>query len=219
MHSHDAPENPADYWEERYAAAPVWSGRVNATLADVLADLAPGTALDLGCGEGADALWLAEHGWRVTAVDIAPSAITRATAAARAAGVGEDRVRYRVVDLAAPGDLEEAAGGTVDLVTASFLHSPVELDRIAALRRAAALVAPGGRLFILTHAAPPPWASGLEHAGHRFLTPQEDLAALDLDATAWTVEVAELRARAATAPDGTPAELLDGVVLLLRHRV
>lgn len=216
MHTHDAAENPAAYWEDRYAAAPVWSGRVNPTLAEVLADLPLGSALDLGCGEGADALWLAQRGWRVTAVDIAPSAIARASAAARAAGLGEERVRYRVVDLAAPGDLESAAGGAVDLVTASFLHSPVELDRIAALRRAATLVAPGGHLFILTHAAPPSWASGLEHAGHRFLTPQEDLAALDLDATVWTVELAELRARAATAPDGTPAELLDGVVLLRR---
>lgn len=222
MHAHDhndsAAPSPAAYWEERYAAAPVWSGRVNRTLADVLDGLepAPGTALDLGCGEGADALWLAERGWRVTAVDIAPSAIARASAAARAAGVDENNLRYAVVDLDAPGELEREVGAPVDLVTASFFHSPVELDRITVLRRAARLVAPGGHLFILTHAAPPAWASGLDHVGHRFLTPDEEFAALGLDASEWTALLTETRARAATAPDGTPTELLDGVLLLRR---
>lgn len=224
MHAHDAETDPAAtspaaYWEDRYAAAPVWSGRVNRTLASVLdsLDLAPGIALDLGCGEGADALWLAERGWRVTAVDIAPSAIARASAAARAAGVDENRLRYAVVDLDAPGELEREVGAPVDLVTASFFHSPVELGRVAVLRRAAALVAPGGHLFILTHAAPPPWAAAPEHAGHRFVTPAEDLAALALEASDWTTLIADTRPRAATAPDGTSAELLDGVLLLRRR--
>jgi SAM-dependent methyltransferase len=215
MHDSHTPTDPAAYWEGRYATAPMWSGRVNRTLAEVVEPFAPGTALDLGCGEGADALWLAERGWRVTAVDIAPSAIARATDAARAAGWDDDRARFVVVDLDEPGALEAEAPGPFDLVTASFLHSPVELNRVAALRRAAALVAPGGRLVVLSHAAPPPWASGLDHAGHRFSNPEDDLEALDLGPD-WTVELAEVRKRAAAAPDGTPAHLLDGVIVARR---
>lgn len=215
MHESDASTDPAAYWEGRYSTAPMWSGHVNRTLADVVAAYPPGTALDLGCGEGADALWLADHGWRVTAVDIAPSAVARATDAARAAGWDDDRARFAVVDLDDEGALETEAPGPFDLVTASFLHSPVELNRVAVLRRAATLVAPGGRLVVLSHAAPPPWASGLDHAGHRFSSPADDLKALDLGAN-WSVEIVEVRERAATAPDGSPAELLDGLVVVRR---
>ena len=80
-HEHDgldAGEDLAGFWEERYASADaVWSGRVNATLAEVVSTLAVGRALDLGCGEGGDAIWLAQQGWQVTAVDVSPTAIAR----------------------------------------------------------------------------------------------------------------------------------------------
>ena len=65
------PTRPLDFWEERYASkSQIWSGRPNSTLVELIGHRAPGRALDLGCGEGGDAIWLAERGWQVTAVDI-----------------------------------------------------------------------------------------------------------------------------------------------------
>lgn len=203
---------PAEYWEHRYADAErMWSGRPNPTLVDVVTSLTPGRALDLGCGEGADTIWLARQGWDAVGLDISPTAVRRASSAAAASGVAADRARFVAHDLAEWDD--EAA---YDLVTASFLHSPVALDRTAALRRAAARVAPGGRLLIVSHAAPPPWASAEHVRDHVFLGPADEVAELSLDPAEWTVELAEVRSRQATAPDGRPAHLDDGVVMLRR---
>ena len=86
-------------WEERYGASAVWTGKVNAHLPQWLKNhpQAPtGTAIDLGCGEGADAMWLASHGWRVTGVDFARAAIDRASAEARIRGLD---VTWEVADL------------------------------------------------------------------------------------------------------------------------
>jgi 2-polyprenyl-3-methyl-5-hydroxy-6-metoxy-1,4-benzoquinol methylase len=75
-------------WDERYSEhAQMWSGRPNGTLLVEVVALTPGTALDVGCGEGGDAVWLAEHGWRVTGLDVSQAALTRAQTAARARGV------------------------------------------------------------------------------------------------------------------------------------
>lgn len=202
---------PATFWEQRYADADrVWSGRPNATLVDVAGALPPGRALDLGCGEGADAIWLAGRGWDVTGVDISPTAVARAVDAAHAAGLD---ARFLAADLAT-----FATDELFDLVTASFLHSPVALDRADALRRAAERVAVGGRLLVITHAAPPPWASAEHVRGHVFISPADDLAALALDPRAWTTEIADVRTRDAVAPDGSRAQLEDGVVLVRRVR-
>ena len=82
-------------WEEHYTAKPqVWSGRVNARLAEVVPQIAGTRALDLGCGEGTDAIWLAEHGWTVTAVDISDTALARARAAAVDRGLA-DRIDFQ----------------------------------------------------------------------------------------------------------------------------
>jgi SAM-dependent methyltransferase len=204
---------PAQFWEARYADSErVWSGRPNQALVDVLSDLPPGRALDLGCGEGGDAVWLAGRGWRVTGVDISPTAIARARAAATAAGV--PTIRWEAHDLASwRGD------DSYDLVTACFLHSPVELRRTEVLRHAASLVAPGGHLLIVSHADYPPWASESHGAHeHRFLTPAEEIDELDLRPGEWDVEIAETRRRETTGPDGEPAVLDDVVVLLTRRR-
>lgn len=207
----DPHADPVEHWEERYAGeGPIWSGRVNTQVAAVAADLPPGSALDLGSGEGADAIWLAEQGWQVTAVDISATALRRAAQAAAEKGLAADRIDWIEADLAS---WEPA--GPYDLVAASFLHSRLEFPRTAVLRRAAATVAAGGHLLLVTHAAPPPWAEGLDEHTHHFVTPEEEVAALDLSSD-WCTVIAQERTRSATGPNGEEAELTDAVVLLRR---
>ncbi|HSN11624.1 MAG TPA: class I SAM-dependent methyltransferase [Propionibacteriaceae bacterium] len=207
------PSGPSDFWEERYSSSErVWSGRVNAAVVQVVSPLEPGRALDLGCGEGGDVIWLAQRGWEVTGVDISQTAIRRAQAAAREAGIAEERVELEAADLAT-----WVPAGTYDLVTASFLQSPVHLPREEILRRAAQHVGRGGRLLVVAHAAMPPWAQDHAHHHDDLPTPEEQVAAMGLDT--WTVEVAEVRAREATGPDGSQVVLEDTIVCLRRPDV
>jgi SAM-dependent methyltransferase len=205
-----------DFWDDRYLANErMWSGHVNAVLAEVAADLPPGRVLDLGCGEGGDAVWLATRGWRVTAVDVSAAALERTAAAAAAAGVA-DRVRVQQHDLDAT-----FPAGEFDLVSAQFLQSPLAFAREEVLRRAARAVAPGGSLLVVAHAEPPPWAWRYHDAPHpmpAFPTPDGDLAALHLDVAgaAWTVLRCATAHREATGPDGETGELVDSVVLVRR---
>ncbi len=194
-------------WEEHYAAKPqVWSGRVNARLAETVPTLAGTRALDLGCGEGADAVWLAEHGWTVVAVDVSETALERAGAAASARGVA-DRIDFQCHDLTS-----SFPRGSFDLVSAQFLHSTVEMDRSDILRRAAAAVAPGGVLLIVDHAAAPPWATKMHH--HEFPTAEEVVAGLGLD-EGWEKQIRSVE-RSARGPEGQEVTLLDNVILLRR---
>ncbi len=209
-----ADRSPEQFWEGRYRDTErVWSGRPNAALVDAASVLAPGRALDLGCGEGADAIWLARHGWTVTGVDISPTAVARARREADNQQVGA-ATRFISKDLST----WEPDDGPYDLVTASFLHSPVEVPRTAILRRAATQVTAGGHLLIVSHAAPPPWIDLAEHPGHSFVSPAQDYVELDLDGQQWWVITAETSTRSALAPSGEPAELVDGVLLLQRRR-
>ena len=123
MSPHDD-QTAQEYWEAHYGERErIWSGRVNAQLPGILAGVVPGRALDLGCGEGGDAVWLAENGWQVTAVDISETAIGRAAAAADARGV-RDRIEFERHDLS-----DTFPEGTFDLISAQFLHSTVRLER------------------------------------------------------------------------------------------
>ncbi|TCU43783.1 tRNA1(Val) A37 N6-methylase TrmN6 [Curtobacterium sp. PhB25] len=223
MHAHetttDGVGSARDWWEQRYAERDgIWSGRVNAVLADVAGALptAPGggarRALDLGCGEGGDVVWLAEQGWDALGVDLSVTAIERGSRASVSAGV-EERTAFVAADLAT---WETAA--RFGLVTASFLQSwPVEIPRAEILRRATGFVAGGGHLLVTAHAAPPHDDLPAEMREYRFPTPDEDLTALQLDGS-WDVVAAELRPRTATTPDGDPHEVLDSVVLVRRAR-
>lgn len=220
-------EQPADFWENRYASSDrVWSGRANATLVDVVAGMTPGRSLDLGCGEGGDVIWLAQHGWQAAGIDISPTAIAHAREAATALGLGADRASFESADLDRLGasDTLGASGGIphldaapFDLVTACFLQSPVALAREQVLRRALELIAPAGRLLIVAHAAPPPWSGLGQRHPDGMPQPADDLAALSLDPALWDVELAEVRQRAATGPDGEHAVLDDGVLLVRRR--
>ena len=127
MTSPDPRPTAAEYWQNRYLEnGRSWSGNVNAALAREVAALSPGTALDLGSGEGGDALWLARNGWRVTAVDIAPAALAIGAAAQQPG----DTITWVAADLS-----EWHPPIEYDLVTACFLHSTVDLPRERILRR------------------------------------------------------------------------------------
>ena len=136
-------------WEARYGAAPVWSGRVNEPLRAWSEAHPPSTgsrALDLACGEGGDALWLASQGWNVTGVDFAAAAIARALAVAANQGL---EVEWIAADVTAWEPPSEFA-----LVTLSFFHEALEVRR-AAWTVAASALAEGGTLLITGHAPDP----------------------------------------------------------------
>jgi 2-polyprenyl-3-methyl-5-hydroxy-6-metoxy-1,4-benzoquinol methylase len=150
-HEHDHDESASffepDAWEERYSGdEDVWSGQPNPQLVAEATGLTPGTALDVGCGEGGDVIWLAQQGWRVTGADFSAQGLARAARHAKAAGVA-DRVDWWQVDAREIS----GKGRSYDLVTTHFLHPPGgRMPDI--VRRLAAMVAPGGHLLVVGHA-------------------------------------------------------------------
>ncbi|QES50237.1 SAM-dependent methyltransferase [Streptomyces venezuelae] len=212
-HSHSHPHSPAaeeEFWDARYGQSDrIWSGRPNAVLVREAADLAPGRALDLGCGEGADVVWLARQGWQVTGTDISGVALGRAAEHVAEAGVA-DRVDLRQHDLGV-----SFPAGEFDLVSACFLHTPGEMPRELILRRAAAAVAPGGTLLVAGHAGPPSWDPDT-HRGFPFPTPEEVLEQLELPDGKWEVLVCAEHEQTMTAPDGSPGTRPDNALKVRR---
>ena len=137
-------EPPA--WEDRYAGEErMWSGQPNPQLVAEAAGLSPGTALDVGCGEGGDVVWLARQGWRVTGADFSANGLARAARHAEEAGVA-DRTDWWQVD----ARTFAADGRSFDLVTTHFLHPP-DGGIVEVTRRLAGAVAPGGHLLVVGH--------------------------------------------------------------------
>lgn len=215
-----------DYWEELYAGtADRWSGRPNAPLISLLQDqrgkAAPasgaevlGTALDIGCGEGADAIWLAEQGWETLGVDVSATAVGRAESAARRADVPAGRLRFR-----SDGALGIPTDARFDLVCVSYLHAPSQDRREDLLVRASEHVAPGGRLFLLSHVL-----DG-EHdhdgatsaaASQEGVTSWADAESLGLDPVQWRVLRTAEPSRAVVIPGGDVIERADHALLLQR---
>lgn len=151
-HGHgQAPDDDEDFfeaagWEERYAGdAQRWSGRPNPALVEEAGRLVPGTALDVGCGEGGDVIWLAQQGWQVTGADFSAAGLARAARHAETAGAAE-RCDWWQVDARE----FEAGGREFDLVTTHYLHPPD--GRIVEITgRLAGAVAPGGHLLVVGH--------------------------------------------------------------------
>lgn len=196
------------FWDEKYREQDqLWSGAPNGLLVVEAADLAPGRALDLGCGEGADAIWLAERGWLVSAVDISRVALDRA--AAHGASVA-GKVTWTHVDLT----VTAPPAGPFDLVAALYSTIPHEPEHTA-LRRLLAAVAPGGTLLVGGHDLTD---HQHEHAGSPFdpsdyYTPDEIAELLD---ETWTVQTNETRPRVSPTPPG--AGHIKDVVLRARRR-
>ncbi len=199
----------AAFWEPHYQARTgATSGRPGAVLSDVVASLAPGRALDLGCGLGDDAIWLATRGWRVTGVDVSATAVARANARAEALGLAAEFQRH---------DLSRTfPAGRFDLVSAQYLESPVDFERTRVLRRAAEAVASGGLLLVVRHGSVAPWSWA--DPDTRFPTAEAALAELRLDPTPWETVRLGSPEREATGPQGQTARVRDIVIALRRRR-
>ena len=200
-------------WDERYrSSGALWSGAPNPQLATEAAGLVPGAALDAGCGEGADAIWLAGRGWQVTAVDISAVALSRAAARAAEAGAGTaQRITWLHEDLTgwAP------PASRYDLVSAQFMQLPPG-SREVMFGRLAAAVAPGGSLLIVGH-----HPSDLQTTARRPPAPElfytADDIAVALEPQAWDIVVSAARERPAADPDGRAITVRD-TVLRARRR-
>ncbi|MFG3257114.1 class I SAM-dependent methyltransferase [Streptomyces sp. NPDC048172] len=204
-----ADESAELFWERHYRARRTWGVRVNPLLAETVAPLRPGAALDLGCGTGGDTVWLAERGWDVTAVDISATAVERVRDRARELGLGE-RVATERHDLG-----ESFPKGRFDLVSAQYFHTPFPLLRSRVLRTAAYALRPGGLLLIVDHGSTAPWSWNQDPDVHH-PTPAETAATLDLDPAHFSVQRADMPLRRATGPSGETATVVDNVLLVQR---
>ncbi|QVQ52261.1 class I SAM-dependent methyltransferase [Spiractinospora alimapuensis] len=201
---------PTDFWEDFYASRPTpIQPAPNARLTESVADLTAGDALDLGSGNGGDAIWLARRGWSVTAIDTSPTAVERLNSVASA-------LRLRGSLVAVRGDLEESfPEGGFDLISAHYLHTPLGLDRVRVLRTAAGALHPGGHLLVVDHGSTVPWSWNRDPDA-RFPHPEEVYEELELDPALWTPERVEAVQRTATGPGGQTAVVTDHVLLIRR---
>jgi SAM-dependent methyltransferase len=156
-----------------------------------LADLSPGRALDAGCGHGSDTLWLAAHGWRVTAVDFSAAALAQGRSMAAAAGEEiAERIEWVEADLGA----WTPEPAVYNLVVSLYVHVAGSVEEM--VRRLASAVSPGGTLFLVGHQPIDP-ATGEPTPAAGQVQVSVDAAASVLDGDAWDLAVAEERPRAA----------------------
>ncbi|SDG04654.1 Methyltransferase domain-containing protein [Lentzea fradiae] len=199
---------PVTFWDNVHGTPRTTAPRPNVRLIETVTALPPGEALDLGCGQGGDALWLARQGWRVTSADISAVAVEKLTTAAATHGLTDQVTAHR-------HDLhDDFPTGTYDLVNAHYLHTPFTLDRAQVFRKAANSLRPGGTLLIVDHGSAAPWS--WDQNAH-FPTPREVAAEIDLDPSTWSTIRADSPTRTATGPDGSTAEVVDHVLVIRRN--
>lgn len=203
-------KNPLEFWDDMYKGrTDPTTGVPSKVLAQFVQGRTPGVSLDLGCARGDDVVWLATQGWEATGVDIAPTALEHACANAFRAGVAES-TRFLQHDLAT-----DFPDGTFDLVSATFLQTPLNFPRVAVLQRAADAVRVDGLLLITAHGRVAPWSWGdpdaiLPDGPQRF-------AELQLNTQDWTEIFVGSIERQANGPDGQIATVSDAVVALERR--
>jgi SAM-dependent methyltransferase len=206
--SHEREALSQEFWDQLYLShSSLWSGQPNPNLVAETAGLGPGTALDVGCGEGADAIWLAGRGWQVTAVDVSAVALQRAAAHASERGnMTARRIEWIHADIM----VWEPGGSRFDLVSTQYMHLPAA-ERDAVFQRLAATVAPGGALLIVAHhpsdlhtTVPRPQEPSL------FYTAEQ--AAGSLAPGDWDIITAEARPRPAHDPEDREVTVHDTVL-------
>jgi thioredoxin reductase/SAM-dependent methyltransferase len=207
-----ASANEAD-WDHRYGGAPVWSGNPNGSLVNEVGGLPPGRALDVGAGEGGDALWLAEQGWDVTANDVSRGALDRIAAEAERRGL---RIDCHHADANALNAFPVAA---FDLVSAQYAAIPRTPDN-RGVHNLLDAVAPGGTLLVVSHDVEAMRARiDTQHAGQGFdaeaFVRVEDFATALAESPLWDVESHGKRPR---PPGATSAHHVDDIVLRARRR-
>jgi SAM-dependent methyltransferase len=211
-----------DHWRHEGEGGPasMASAPPNPYLAGELTDLTPGTALDAGCGAGAEALWLASRGWQVTAVDIAAEALARAAARVPEGGT-PGRVRWVEADLSVWSPDEP-----LDLVMTHYAHPP--MPQLDFYRRIAEWVTPGGTLLIVGHRHTHEAGTGHAHGGgdghgHEGNPPPETTVtaaavAATLDTGRWHIVTAVERTRTIVGHEGRSITMDDVVLRAVRRR-
>ncbi|MEU0315799.1 methyltransferase domain-containing protein [Nocardioides sp. NPDC006273] len=198
-------------WEERYAGEEkVWSGDPNPQLVAEVAALTPGTALDVGCGEGGDVIWLAQQCWTVTGADFSANGLARAKRHAEEAGLAERTSWWQ-----ADARTFEAGDREFDLVTCHFLHTP-DGSMVDVAGRLATAVGPGGHLLIVGHAPSEAlFQQSTHHSHHDAMFLAEEL--LPGLPEGFEPVVVEQRPRS-TVRDGIRVDIDDSTLLARRPR-
>ncbi|MFC4017381.1 class I SAM-dependent methyltransferase [Micromonospora sp. GCM10011542] len=201
------------HWQQTHGDRPgsMAGNPPNPYLAQETAGLAPGTALDAGCGAGAEAIWLASHGWQVTAADISADALTRAADRATASGLAES-IRWVEADLTA-----WEPGMRFDLVTTHYAHPA--MPQLAFYQRIGDWVTPGGILLIVGHLHTDHGLGlglGHHHPAEATVTLADITAGLDT--ADWQIVTAEEHQRPVPGPGGQTVSLHDVVVRATRRR-
>ena len=204
--------NEAD-WDHRYGGEQLWSGSPNGTLVNEISGMTPGRALDVGAGEGGDALWLARQGWQVTASDISQRALDRVAAEATRHGLNVGRLHVDANTLNAFGT------AAFDLVSAQYASIPRTPDHRGVCNLLNA-VAPGGTLLIVGHDLDAMRAR-VGAPGHTMpfdpdsYLRNEDFAAALNESSTWDIELNEKRPRPAGA--ASASHHIEDVVLRARR--
>jgi len=218
----DAKEFVAAFWDRHWAqtdSAPgpgsMGSNPASPYLEREISTLPPGTALDAGCGSGAEAIWLARHGWQVTGVDIAAEALARAAERAKAGGVSE-RIGWLHADVTT-----WAPDARFDLVTTHYAHAA--MPQLDLYQRIAKWVAPGGTVLIVGHRHADDGPNAARGHGHVAGQPPAVASvsaasvAARLDPERWQVVTADEPERTIAGPGGEEVMLRDVVVRATRR--
>lgn len=181
----------------------------NTRLFEIASQITPGDALELGCGSGGDALWLAQRGWSVTALDISATAVHRLSQLAQ-----ETHLEHRITSVR--WDLNQGLPpGDFDLINAHYLHAGPGLDRNGIFRTAAHALRPGGHLVVVDHGSIAPW-SWNQDPNVGFPSPREVHTEIELDPLSWQLVRTDAFQRMASGPDGHIAEVTDHILMIQR---